>query len=98
MTNYKLLTGPFAGSIVEEGQILDVDFSIMDEDMQLRIREWAEEQLGRKYIEIDDGANYARKGGSDTAISMNEIKDDYENSWDSEETEEDADLKPMSEW
>ena len=99
MANYKLLSGAFAGSIVEENQqILDVDFAELDDDMQLRIREWAEQQLGRKYIQIEDGTNYARKGGSGFAISMNEIKEDYENSWDSEETDEDTDLKSLSEW
>ena len=99
MPNYKLLSGAFAGSIVEENQqILDVSFADLDDDMQLRVREWAEEQLERKYIEIDGGANYARKGSSNAPISINEIKEDYENSWDSEEADEDADLKSLSEW
>lgn len=99
MANYKLLTGVFEGSVVEEGtQILDIDFSQLDDDMQLRIREWAEQQLGRKYIEINDGSDFAYKGGSDSPVSMNQIKQDYEESWDSEETEEDVDLRPVSEW
>jgi hypothetical protein len=98
MASYKLLTGAFEGCVIEEGaQILDVDFDQLDDDMQIRIREWAE-QLGHKYIEVDGGSDFAYTGGSGTRISMNQIKRDYEKSWDSEETEEDVDLHPASEW
>ena len=81
--NYELLTGPFAGSIVEEGQqILDVDWEELDEDMQSRIETWAEQEN----IKIDDHTD------------MNLIKQSYENSWDSEETDQETDLKSVSEW
>lgn len=83
MTNYKLLTGPFAGSVVEEGQVLDVDWEDLDEDLQSRILEWAESEVKNFNPDTDD---------------MNLVKQDYENSWDSEETDEDVDLKPLSEY
>jgi hypothetical protein len=83
VTNYKLLTGPFAGSVVEEGQVLDVDWEDLDEDLQSRILEWAESEVKNFNPDTDD---------------MNLVKQDYENSWDSEETDEDVDLKPLSEY
>lgn len=83
MTNYKLLTGAFEGSVIEEGtQIMDVDFSQLDDDLQMRITEWAELAYKGQYA----------------PVSMNLIKQDYEESWESEETEEDADLLPISKW
>lgn len=94
MFNYELISGAFAGSIVEENQqILDVNFGDLDDDLKLRIRKWAE----TKYVIIDGGSNYARKGFT-IPVSLNEIKEDYENSWDSEKTDKDADLKSLSEW
>ncbi len=41
--NYKLLTGCYAGSIVEEGQcVLDVPFEELDQDLQSRITYFGE--------------------------------------------------------
>ena len=98
MANYELLSGPFIGSVVEEGPILDVDFDKLDGDLQARIRSWAEGEVGRKYIIINDECDFAYKVDSDSPVSMNQIKEDYEQSWESEETEKDVDLIPVSEW
>jgi hypothetical protein len=95
MTNYKLLTGPFEGSIIEEGtQILDLPFRALDKDLQQRIRFWAEQNP--LYVAIDGGANFALKDGS--PILMDDVTDAYESSWDSEETDEPINLNPVSEW
>lgn len=96
--NYKILSGVFEGSVCEEGRILDVDVSKLDDDLQLTIRNWAEDQIGIKYKVINDGSDYARLGNSDKPIPLNDIKEDYEESWETEETEEAIDLKPVSEW
>jgi hypothetical protein len=80
--NWKLLTGPFAGSVVEEGQVLDVDWEDLDEDLKERILVWATRQ----------NSNF-----DPNTADMNLIKEDYENSWESEETDEEVDLKPLSE-
>lgn len=77
MTNYKLLTGCFAGEIVAEGQLLDIDFDLMDGDLQDRIYQFKSE-----------------KGIKSTASAIEE----YENSWDDQETDEEVTLKPLSEW
>lgn len=75
---YKILTGPFAGEIVEEGQtfITGTSFYELDEDMQIRIREWAED----KYKLSDPEENFP--------VSLNQLVDDYETSWESIEIEE----------
>lgn len=77
MARYELLTGPYAGEIVEEGQtfIVGTPFNQLDEDMQIRVREWAEQ----KYKLASDE--------SDFPVSLNQLVDDYENSWDSVEVE-----------
>ena len=78
--NYKLLTGCFAGSIIEEGQcILDVTFEDLDNDTQEKIIDFG----SLKYPNIFD---------------MEDLKERYELSWDSEETEDEADLKSISQW
>lgn len=44
MSSYEMITGPFEGMIVEEGhQFLNVPFSELDEDMQYRVRVYAED-------------------------------------------------------
>lgn len=76
MSNYKLITGPFEGSVVEEGQqVLDVPFEELDKDLQQRILYYGE--------------------GKDIS-DMNLLKQDFENSWQSEETEEEPDLTSVS--
>jgi hypothetical protein len=68
----------FDSSVVEEGtQIVEVDFAQLEDDLQILIREWAEQQLGHKYCEVNGGSDFARIGGADTPISMNQIKQDY---------------------
>lgn len=81
MSNYKLLTGPFADEVSEEVQILDVPFDSLDEDMQDRIRQWAADQ-----------------GIPSCAGDWDQAKIDYENSWESQETDDPATIKPVSEW
>jgi hypothetical protein len=45
MTNYKMLTGPFAGSIVADGtQILDVPWDQLPDDLKSAALEWADSQ------------------------------------------------------
>lgn len=84
-----MLTGLFEGQVVEEGhQFLDADFADLDDDMQVRIREWTEDEVGRRYVSIQDGDAFAYPSGSDRPLSMNDIKEDYENSWESVETDE----------
>lgn len=73
MSNYRLLSGPFEGEIVEEGQVLDVPYAELDEDLKSRM-----EQLG--YEASDVG------------------KESYENSWDSEETDEAVTMRSVSRW
>lgn len=42
--NYELITGPFAGSIVEEGQkVLDISYEEMDSHLKQRITEFAKD-------------------------------------------------------
>lgn len=89
MTNWKLMTGPFAGSIVADGAVLDVAFDQLDEDIKLRIREWGESTYFPAPLTFDERV---------FPVSLEELKEDYENSWESEETEEPVDLLPVSEW
>jgi hypothetical protein len=86
MATYELITGPFAEEIVEgETQLLSSDFTDLDEDMKCRIRDFAEDQIGKKYLLINGGTDYAYKGGTGYPLNMNEIKEDYEASWESVE-------------
>lgn len=95
--SYRLTTGCFAGEVVEEGvQILDVCFDSLDDDLRFRIRYWAESQLGKRYTEINGGSDYASLAGF-SPLSMDEIKDDYESSWEAETTEDSVTLRPLSE-
>lgn len=77
MPRYEILTGPYAGDTVEEGEtiIAGVPFDELDDDMQIRVCEWAED----KYQLAD--------GESDFPVSLNQLVDDYEASWDSVEVE-----------
>lgn len=76
MANYKLLSGPFIGEVVQEGQIIPHRFAELDEDMQIRVREFAED----KYPNLDDQADFPE--------SLDDLAEMYENTWDSEETDE----------
>ena len=87
--NFILISGPFAGSVVAETQILDIKYVDMDEDLRDRIRGWAEQNYVRH------GGDYTRGG---RVIPLDEICEDYENSWESEPTESQVDLLPLSEW
>lgn len=72
--NYKLITGPLAGEIVPEGYSLG-RFSELDEDMKVRVREFGEE----KYGPLD--------GEDDFPVSLDELTQEYCNSWQDEETD-----------
>ena len=89
MSNYKLITGPYAGEIVAEGEVLDVPFSKLDEDMQVRIREFGEEQ----YSSESDAYDVDR----DFPVSLNDLKREYELSWQRKKTDEDVTMGPYSE-
>lgn len=75
MARYKILTGPYAGEIVEEGRtfIAGMPFSQLDEDMQVRVREYAEDRY--KLFDTE----------SDFPVSLDQLVDDYETSWQSVE-------------
>ena len=75
MAQYKLLTGPFAGEVVEEGQILPNRFSDLDDDMKIRVRQFGED----KYFPNGNDNE------SDFPVSLDQLLEEYENSWDSEE-------------
>ena len=96
---YKLLTGVFEGNVIEEGvPILDVPFEELDGEMQARILDWAESQVGIKY-RLVDGEFFYRHATTISGLSTDQLKEDYEFSWQSEEVEdEDIDLIPVSEW
>jgi hypothetical protein len=83
MANFKLLSGPFIGEVVEDGQIIPHRFSELDEDMQDRVRDFAEE----KYPSLDPGSEYPE--------SLDDLAEEYENSWDSEETDEPVTMNPL---
>lgn len=79
MANYVITTGPMMGLVVEENtKILSEDFWDLDDDMQIRIRDFGE----RIFPDLDDQ--------DDFPISLNELRDRYEESWGSEETEAEA--------
>lgn len=54
---YKLLSGPFEGAVVEEGQILDVPFDQLDDDMQERITGW-NDALAQPWRNMDSAKTY----------------------------------------
>lgn len=79
MTNYVFTSGAMIGLVVEENtKVLDRDFHDLDQDMQIRIREFGE----KLYPDLADDEDFP--------ISLNELRDRYEESWDSEETDEEA--------
>ena len=91
MANYRLLTGPFEGEVIEEGRkILDLAFEDLDTDLQLRIRTWAEDN----YPIV--GGEFVSPGGSDLPVGWRDIIEAYECSWDAEETDEPVSLLPVS--
>jgi hypothetical protein len=95
MNNWKLLTGCFAGSVIKEGTVLDVPFSELDDDLQLRIRDWADNHL----VSFDDNERWSKPGYTgEKSLTLDEVKELYEFSWEAEETQEPVDLKPLSQW
>lgn len=79
MTNYVMTTGPMIGLVVEENtKILSEDFWDLDDDMQIRIRNFGE----KIFPNLGDQ--------DDFPISLNELRDRYEESWESEETKAEA--------
>jgi hypothetical protein len=77
--NYVFTSGAMIGFVVEENtKVLEADFSDLDEDMQVRIRGFGK-QL---FPDLDDDEDFP--------ISLNDLRDRYEESWESEETSEDA--------
>ena len=97
MANSKFTTGCFEGRVAGEYEVLDVDFAQLEDDLQVNIRDWAESQVGVQYVIINGGCDFACMGGSNPPITINQIKEDFEDSWDSVNTDEEIDLRPMSE-
>lgn len=85
MNYYLINDGVFAGCVVGEYRVLDIPFCDLDDDLQVSIRDWAESQIGILYNTTDGGESIYRCYGSDKPLSMDEIKEDYEESWDSSE-------------
>ena len=79
MPNYVFTSGTMIGLVVEENtKVLDQDFHDLDQDMQIRIREFGEKLFPNL---ADD---------EDFPISLNDLRDRYEDSWNSEETDAEA--------
>jgi hypothetical protein len=79
MTNFVFTTGAMIGLVVQENtKVLEQDFHDLDQDMQIRIREFGE----KIFPDLDHEQDFP--------ISLNDLRDRYEDSWESEETHEDA--------
>jgi hypothetical protein len=80
--NYELLTGPFAGGIIEEGCcILDVMWNELPTDLQRRALDWG----------------YSHKPHL-VQMSKSDLLEAWEDSWDCCPTDEEVNLRPLSEW
>ena len=97
MVNSRFTTGYFEGRVVGEYEVLDVGFHQLEDDLQLVIMGWAESQVGVQYVFISGCYDFARMGGADSTLSLNQIKEDFEDSWGSVNTDEEIDLRPLSE-
>lgn len=76
MTNYLITSGAMIGLVVEENtKVLGEDFHDLDSDMQIRISEFGKMLFPN--LEVDE----------EFPIPLNELRDRYEESWDSEETD-----------
>lgn len=79
MSRYLITSDVMIGLVVAENtKILDRDFHDLDDDMQVRIREFGE----TLFPDLADDQDFP--------ISLNELRDRYEESWESEETDEEA--------
>jgi len=76
---YKLLTGPYAGEIVPEGFNLG-KFDSLDEDMKSRVRDFGEQKYGLQ----GERASFP--------VNLDDLAQEYCNSWQDEETEEEVTL------
>lgn len=86
MTNYKFTSGPYRGRVTEEGAtILDVPFGELTESLKGPIAEY----LDSPFLE---GADPDDHSADELAVAVRS----FENSWDSEETEDPIDLLPLS--
>lgn len=84
MQNFELHSGVFIGKIVDDsGAILDVPYKDLDEDLQTRIKYHADLEENEDFPSEEEAEN---------------AKESYEQSWDSEETDQEVDLIPVSEW
>ena len=75
MSKFKMLTGPFEGEVVEEGHnfISHLGFHNLDDDMKLRVRQFGED----KYFAG------LPKNDTDLPVPLNDLVQEYENSWES---------------
>ena len=83
MTNYKFTSGPFKGRVTAEGAtILDVPYKSLNGLMKAKVlSHWA----------LTEPLEDLTSAGLESAVRS------FENSWDSEETEDPIDLWPYSE-
>lgn len=100
--NYRFVTGPFEGSVVEEGtKVLDVPHEKLDDDLKHRVQTFAENKTSGKYpkyVKTNAGSGFAYKANPNDPISWEIIMEDYENSWESQQTDLEEDLLPISQW
>ena len=84
MQNFELLSGVFIGRVVDDGgAILDAPYKDLDEDLQTRIKYHAGLEENEDFPSEEEAEN---------------AKESYEQSWDAEETDQEVDLIPVSEW
>lgn len=94
MANYEILTGPLAGEVAEEGQILDLDYKDLPFDWKLMIVEWADENPKYKRI----APFFYQHSQSGRLVLLDDIKADYETSWQTKETDSPPTIQPASNW
>lgn len=85
-----------------------MDFRELEADLIEIILDWAETQIGLKYMRIDNETEddklgeftpkcFSRIANHNIPLTWNDVKEDYENSWEIEKTDDTANLKPISE-
>jgi hypothetical protein len=95
---FEILSGPFIGGIVEcDTRILDVPFEAMDSDLQERIKIWGSGKVGTRYHKIGNSLVSIGSDGHAVPVTWDQVAQDFEASWETRETEEPVNLRPLSE-
>ncbi len=94
MANYKILTGPLEGEVAEEGQVLDLDYKDLPSAWKLMIVEWADENPKYKRI----APFFYQHAQTGHLMLLDDIKADYETSWQTEEIDSPPTIRPASKW